>query len=162
MSADFEKIADITLGYEFGHWWPGIRAGFGRPIVPDVDWEIGSRDQRIALLRTTIWEAVDGPALPAPLALLVFDYAVMDGFISAREVLHDTLGIRDVDSPLTLLISQVAQGALPAICRRFQALALVRLVATELWKVAPVHCANRLCGTLSIASEWTLGETHVS
>jgi hypothetical protein len=151
--ADFEAIAAITLEYE-----RNLAPLRGQPSEHVTIIAGLTREEQIKILRTTMWFAVDGPALPAPLALLVFDYAVLDGFISAREVLHDALGIDDKQNPFTLLVSHVAQGALPAVCRRFQALALVRLVKTELWKAAPIHCADRLCGTLAIASEWIRGE----
>ena len=73
---------------------PGGETHFGiaRKFHPDIPWP-PTKPQAIEIYRSNYWTPIRGDDLPAPLALVCFDAAVVPGVTWTRKALQKVLGV---------------------------------------------------------------------
>lgn len=71
------------------------RWGISQRAYPTLNIRDLTRDEAVAVYRMDFWEQVRADALPAPLALAVFDAAVNLGHIPAIKLLQRTVGVQE-------------------------------------------------------------------
>lgn len=135
------RVGSGTLG--------GTRFGISTAAYPTIDVMSLSLADAQAIYRRDYWEAVDGDALPPPLALLVFDAAVNAGVRAAGQWLQLATGAT-VDGkigPLTraAVAATVAREGGAAVCAEFQARRTVFMAGLPTWSHFGLGWARRLC-----------------
>ncbi len=169
MSA-YDLVSTITLTHE-GGWgcdprdrgnWTGGAIGAGElrgtkfgisaAAFPHLDIQNLTIDQARTILHDLYWVHVAGDALPAPVGLLLFDWAVNSGVAGAVEPVQRMLAVKaDGDlGPITQ--AAIARGidvhGLKAFCSMIQAQRLIALAALPQWQHNAGGWAARLCDVL--------------
>lgn len=96
--ADFEQAVALILKHEGGYVHdkndPGGETNYGisKRAYPNEDIKALTPDRARALYRRDYWDAIRGPELPFPVALVVFDMAVNAGVAAAVKLLQRSVG----------------------------------------------------------------------
>ena len=137
--------------------WTGGRCGAGRcagtkfgisaAAYPAVDIEALTPAAAQAIYQRDYWDKVQGDALPAPLALLVFDAAVNNGVGRAIRWLQMAAGV-EADgvlgaATLAAVAGRAGDGA--ALMAEFQAQRLSFMAGLPTWRTFGLGWARRLC-----------------
>ncbi len=123
----------------------GTRWGISAAAYPELDIRgLGLADAQ-AIYRRDYWDRVSGDALPAPLALLVFDAAVNNGVSRALRWLQAAAGVAmdGIAGPATL--AAVRARPVQALCAEVQAQRLMYMAALPTWPHFGLGWARRLC-----------------
>lgn len=106
-------------------------------------------EQAREIYRAAYWDRIMGDALPAPLALLVFDAAVNNGVGRAALWLQCTVQahLDGQIGPITIaaVTSSANKIGGAAICAEFQAQRLAFMAGLPTWRVFGLGWARRLC-----------------
>ncbi len=123
----------------------GTRWGISAAAYPELDIARLSLAEAQAIYRRDYWDRVNGDALPAPLALLVFDAAVNNGVSRALRWLQAAAGVMvdGVAGPATL--AAVRARPAQALCAEVQAQRLMFMAALPTWPHFGLGWARRLC-----------------
>jgi lysozyme family protein len=107
----------------------GTKWGISAAAFPQLDIAALSEEEAAAIYRTHYWRPLGADQLPAPIAFLLFDAAVMAGCAGAVRLLQEAAGaeVDGILGPLTR--AQVARACAPPagpapLAARFQALRL--------------------------------------
>lgn len=161
MSA-FERAFAVVVGHEGGlslnpadpgNWTGGVvglgacrgtKFGVSAASYPGLDIAALSLAEAQAVYRRDYWERVQGDAMPAPLALLVFDAAVNNGLGRAIRWLQEAAGVTvdGVIGPVTLRAVTMVTGA--AVMAEFQARRLLFMAGLPTWRQFGGGWARRL------------------
>ena len=96
--ADFEQAVALILKHEGGYVHdkndPGGETNYGisKRAYPAEDIKALTPERAKALYRRDYWDAIRGPELPFPVALVVFDMAVNAGVSAAVKLLQRSVG----------------------------------------------------------------------
>ena len=165
--ATFDQACDIVLGTEAGftsnaadpgNWTGGAcgkgacrgtKYGISAKAYPDVDIAALTLDDARALYRRDYWQPIAGDALPAALALLVFDAAVNNGVTQAVRWLQEAAGTPGDGQigPATLAAvkASAAGSGGAALCAEFLALRMNAMARLPTWAMFGLGWARRLC-----------------
>ena len=159
----FDRAFGIVVGQEGGYTqdpadpgnWTG--GGPGRGACRGTRWGISAAaypaldiaglllaDAR-AIYRRDYWDRVGGDALPAPLALLVFDAAVNNGVGRAVRWLQGAAGVAADGVPGPVTLAAVRARPPLALCAEVQAQRMVFMAALPAWPHFGLGWARRLC-----------------
>ena len=177
---DFAKIADIVLGFEGGfqrnprdpgNWSSGkigvgtlvgTNYGIAAAFHPGVDIEKLTREQALGMLERGYWTPLNASWLPAPLALLLFDFVVNSGSDAAVEALQSIVRVR-ADRRLGQMTCDAVKRSVSAagdgllkLCVAYQAARLVHLASKAAFSANIDGFSSRLFEGLAIAVEWTV------
>ena len=159
----FEQAFAVVVGHEGGYSaepgdpgnWTGGAEGAGRlagtkfgisaAAYPDLDITGLTLADAQAIYRRDYWQRVQADALPAPLALLVFDSAVNNGVGHAARWLQTAAGVTadGLIGPATL--AAVARAEPATLCAEFQAQRLMFMASLPTWREFGLGWARRLC-----------------
>lgn len=111
----------------------GTKWGISAAAFPHLDIPALTEPEAAAIYRTHYWRPLGADALPAPLALLLFDAAVMTGCAEAVRRLQEALGVEadGILGPLTR--AAIGRAPLSPLIARFQAERLAGLEALPTW-----------------------------
>lgn len=125
----------------------GTKYGIAASSHPKIDIANLTLDQAKAIYRDGYWLVVQADALPAPLALLVFDAAVNCGVNRAIGWLQSALGCSadGVLGPETLAAITSETAKVTTLCSEFQAQRLTWMSALPTWRAFGLGWARRLC-----------------
>lgn len=125
----------------------GTKFGIAASAHPTLDIPAVTLDEARAIYRRDYWDRAAGDALPAPLALLVFDAAVNNGVGRAIRWLQMAAGCAPdgVVGPATLAAVQARAGDGAALCAEFQAQRLAFMAALPGWSRFGLGWSRRLC-----------------
>ena len=130
MLSAWDKAFEIVLGHEGGFTanprdpgnWTGGAIGVGicrgtnfgisAAAYPDIDIASITKEQAKAIYKRDYWNKINGDNLPAPLALILYDFGVNSGPATAAKALQRVLGVTQdgVIGPQTLKAVQAKQG----------------------------------------------------
>jgi|BEDMetMinimDraft_2_1075160.scaffolds.fasta_scaffold00285_3 lysozyme family protein len=107
----------------------GTKWGISAAAFPKLDIAALTEAEAAAIYRTHYWRPLGADALPAPLAFLLFDAAVMGGPVEAVRLLQRALGVAadGILGPLTRAAAK--EAPLASLTARFQAERLAALSA---------------------------------
>ena len=164
----FETICGIVLGHEGGFTavstdpgnWTGGAVGVGRLVgtkwgisaasFPTLDIAALTQEQAAAIYRALYWVRVRGDALPAPLALLVFDAAVNNGVGRASQWLQAAVsttpdGLLGSETMAALATTLARPDGLLSAMSEFMAQRTMFMAALPTWRTFGLGWARRLC-----------------
>ena len=163
----FDQACDIVLGTEAGftnnpvdpgNWTGGAcgkgecrgtKYGISAKAYPEVDIAALTIDQARALYRRDYWDPIAGDALPAALALLVFDSAVNNGSATAIRWLQEAVGAHadGQTGPATLAAVKATAAARggAGLCAEFLAQRMNTMARLPTWSLFGLGWARRLC-----------------
>lgn len=164
MSA-FERAFAVVVGHEGGlslnpadpgNWTGGVvglgacrgtKFGVSAASYPGLDIAALSLAEAQAVYRRDYWERVQGDAMPAPLALLVFDAAVNNGVGRAIRWLQTAVGVTadGVIGEQTLAAVAARSGSGAGLLTEFQAQRLNFMAGLPTWRTFGLGWARRLC-----------------
>ncbi len=124
----------------------GTNWGISARAYPAVDIRALTREQAAALYRRDYWDRVRGDELPPPLALLVYDFAVLAGVSRAAKTLQRVLGVAQdgVIGPATLAAVGRYAGRGTDLCAAYLGARLVFLTGLPTWPTFGAGWAKRL------------------
>ena len=161
----FTQAFRVVVGEEGGYTnnpadpgnWTGGQCGAGRcegtnfgisaAAYPTLDLKSLTLEAAQAIYRRDYWDRVQGDALPAPLALLVFDAAVNNGVTRAIRWLQAAAGVTadGVLGHVTLAAVSARDGNGAALMSEFQAQRLTFMAGLPTWRTFGLGWARRLC-----------------
>lgn len=127
----------------------GTKFGISAASYPDLDIQALTFDGAVAIYERDFLPKIRAADLPAPLALLVFDFAVNSGVRAAADKLQlvvdaDRDGVIG-DRTIEAVNHQVVHQGLAAVCADYQAERLLFLTGTPEWPANRLGFARRVC-----------------
>lgn len=127
----------------------GTKFGISAAAFPTLDIPSLTLAQASAIYRALYWTKAGCPALPAQLALLVFDAAVNNGVSRSGKFLQTAVGATPDGLVGTATLAAVgramASRGLDGMCAEMQAQRLVFMASLSTWPVFGLGWARRLC-----------------
>ena len=107
---DYNEAVELILEHEGGYVNhpedPGgeTNMGISKRSYPDEDIKGMTKDRAKEIYKKDFWDKVKGDELPAPVALVCFDIAVMSGSRRACRMLQKAVGVKrdGIIGPITL------------------------------------------------------------
>jgi lysozyme family protein len=161
----FEQAFKIVVGHEGGYTanqadpgnWTGGRCnvgtcrgtnfGISAASYPNLDIAALTLPQAQEIYRRDYWDRVQCSALPAALALLVFDAAVNNGVARSARWLQAVAKVPQdaIIGPATLAAIEAQAGNGFRLCAEFQATRLIFMAGLATWRTFGDGWARRLC-----------------
>lgn len=127
----------------------GTKFGISAASYPVLDIQALTFDDAVGIYQRDFLPYIRAADLPAPLALLVFDFAVNSGAHEAADRLQLVVDAnRDGeigDRTIAAVNYHVANKGLAAVCAEYQAQRLLFLTTTPEWPTDRVGFARRVC-----------------
>jgi lysozyme family protein len=171
MSDTFDRAFALTVGVEGGlttdpkdrgNWTTGIigkgeckgtKYGISAMSYPSLDIANLTLDQAKAIYQKDYWTAVRADLLPAPAAIVLFDYAVNSGPAGKIALMQTAAGVAaDGDiGPATL--AAIATRGGPKLAAEITARRMMALAALPTWKIYGLGWSRRMAAILAAAIE---------